>query len=70
MHMDDRRVLEDEGCMGTTHLGFGSNLSFGGVVDSPNHLDLVFRDPTVTVDGRTILQGGAPCRSVFPSFGI
>ena len=52
------RMLEDEGCMGTVHFGFGSNTSFGGNIVSNNHLDMVFRDPTLMVDGTTILKDG------------
>lgn len=52
------RMLEDEGCAGTMHFGFGSNTGFHGTVESAYHLDMVFREPTLTVDGRTLLKDG------------
>ena len=52
------RMLEDEGCMGTVHFGFGSNIAFFGTIESNYHLDMVFIEPTVTVDGKLILDAG------------
>ena len=52
------RMLEDEGCMGTVHFGFGSNTSFFGTIESNFHLDMVFVSPTVSVDGVIILESG------------
>ncbi len=52
------RMLEDEGVMGTLHLGFGNSLSFGGTNASNNHLDMVFCRPSVWVDGRQIMEAG------------
>lgn len=52
------RMLEDEGCMGTGHFGFGSNTSFGGNQKSSNHLDMVYYKPTLTVDGKVLIKDG------------
>lgn len=52
------RMLEDEGVMGTMHFGFGNSLSFGGTVGGPNHIDMVFKNPTLTVDGRLLISNG------------
>lgn len=52
------RMLEDEGAYGTVHLGFGSNISFGGIVQSSCHLDMVIKDPTLTVDGHEVVKDG------------
>lgn len=52
------RMLEDEGTMGTLHFGIGNSTSFHGTIESPYHLDLVFRKPTVTVDGNLLLDNG------------
>lgn len=52
------RMLEDEGCFGTVHFGFGDDRTFGGPNACPIHLDLVFREPTLSVDGRVILENG------------
>jgi leucyl aminopeptidase (aminopeptidase T) len=54
-------MLEDEGVMGTCHFGFGSNISFGGTIESNSHLDMIFCAPTITVDDRIIIKDGQPC---------
>lgn len=51
-------MLEDEGCGGTVHLACGDNTGFGGVVKSSYHMDMVFRDPTVYIDGEIIMENG------------
>jgi len=51
-------MLEDEGVMGTLHFGFGNSLSFGGTIDSPNHLDMIFKDASMWVDGRQLIKDG------------
>ncbi len=52
------RMLEDEGCAGTVHFGFGSNTGFFGNIQSAYHLDMVFRAPTLSVDGKELLVEG------------
>jgi len=52
------RMLEDEGCYGTVHFGFGDDRGFQGTNSCPLHLDLVFRAPTLSVDGKVILDSG------------
>ncbi len=51
-------VLEDEKVMGTVHIALGSNVSFGGSVDVPIHLDGVIKSPTLVVDGRVVMERG------------
>lgn len=51
-------MLEDEGCLGTVHLGFGSNSTIGGNNCVPFHLDMVLRAPTVSIDNRVVLKKG------------
>ncbi len=53
------RMLEDEGCAGTIHLGFGSNATIGGRNDVAFHLDFVVRRPSVWIDGAPLLTEGA-----------
>lgn len=55
------RMLEDEGCGGTMHIGCGDNRGFGGVVASNYHLDMVFRNPTVFVDDTQVYDKGEVC---------
>ena len=52
------RMLEDEGCAGTVHLGFGSNATIGGRNRVAFHLDFVIRSPSVWIDEALVLQGG------------
>ncbi len=51
-------LLEDEKVLGTIHIALGNNLSMGGNVDVPLHLDGVVKRPTVIVDSQTIMQDG------------
>jgi leucyl aminopeptidase (aminopeptidase T) len=53
-------MLTDEGAAGTMHFGFGSNFSIGGVNEVAFHLDCVMRKPTLTVDGKVVIEGGVP----------
>lgn len=52
--------LEDEKVLGTAHVAFGKNASFGGAVDCPIHLDCIFRRPSVDIDGVKIMHKGKP----------
>jgi len=47
-------MLEDEGCLGTAHLGMGSNATIGGENEVPFHLDHVIRDACIEIDGKPI----------------
>lgn len=49
------RMLEDEGCMGTVHVALGNNESGN---DINLHIDMMFRNPTIKVDGKVILNEG------------
>ncbi len=51
-------VLEDEKVIGTVHIAFGDNKSMGGIIRVASHLDGVIMEPTVTVDGETIMDKG------------
>ena len=51
-------MLEDEGSLGTIHLGFGSNATIGGENSVPFHLDMVIRNASLKVDNKTIMEGG------------
>ncbi len=51
-------VLEDEKVMGTVHLAFGDNSTFGGNVKVNVHLDGMILRPTVVADGREIMKNG------------
>ena len=51
-------TLEDEKVLGTAHIALGNNLSFGGNVDVPLHLDGVMYKPTIYVDNKLIMEKG------------
>ena len=51
-------VLEDEKILGTVHVAFGDNHSFGGNVRVASHQDGIVLSPTVRVDGRVLIEGG------------
>jgi len=51
-------MLFDEKAAGTAHIALGSNSFMGGKVTSAIHCDMVIEDPTIVVDGKTILQEG------------
>jgi leucyl aminopeptidase (aminopeptidase T) len=51
-------ILEDEKVMGTVHIALGDNMSMGGKVSVPSHLDGLILQPTVYVDGRMIMDAG------------
>jgi len=51
-------VLEDEKILGTIHVAFGDNHSFGGTIRVQSHQDGVVLKPTMRIDGTTVLEDG------------
>jgi leucyl aminopeptidase (aminopeptidase T) len=51
-------ILEDEKVLGTVHIALGDNMSMGGTVSVPSHLDGLILQPTVYVDDRMIMEDG------------
>ncbi len=51
-------ILEDEKALGTVHFAFGNNISMGGKIDVPIHIDCVITKPTVYADRRLIMKEG------------
>lgn len=51
-------ILEDEKILGTCHVAFGASAAIGGTVQVPVHLDCVVLEPTVEIDGETVVSGG------------
>ena len=49
---------EEKKKLGTLHIALGDNIYYGGSVECPLHFDMVLYEPTVEVDGRTIVDGG------------
>lgn len=51
-------LLEDEKVLGTIHIALGNNLSMGGSIDVPIHLDGVVKYPTVYLDDKLLMENG------------
>ena len=51
-------ILEDEKVLGTAHIALGNNITYGGTVDVPLHLDGVFYNPTIFIDDKKIMDQG------------
>jgi leucyl aminopeptidase (aminopeptidase T) len=51
--------LIDEGALGTAHIALGLNFTYGGQIkDAKTHIDCVFKDPTIELDGKALLKKG------------
>ncbi|MEG3064408.1 hypothetical protein [Acetomicrobium sp.] len=50
-------MLEDEGVVGTAHIGIGTNITLGGGTKAPCHYDLIMWDPRVEIDGTLVIDG-------------
>ncbi len=51
-------LLEDEKVMGTVHVALGNNISMGGHIDVPIHLDGIILSPNIWLDGKMIMEHG------------
>lgn len=51
-------MLLDEKAAGTAHVALGSNTFMGGIVQASIHCDMVCRRPTITIDGKTVMERG------------
>lgn len=51
-------ILEDEKAVGTIHIAFGDNSTFGGTVQAGVHIDTVVLGPTVSLGETTVLDAG------------
>jgi len=51
-------ILEDEKVMGTVHIALGNNVSMGGSVNVPIHVDGVIKKPTVWMDDKLLMKEG------------
>ncbi len=47
-------TLVDEKSLGTAHIGIGSNYWFGGSIYAIVHLDHIFKEPEIKVDGKKL----------------
>ncbi|MCF8298254.1 MAG: aminopeptidase [Melioribacteraceae bacterium] len=51
-------LLEDEKVLGTAHIAVGNNITMGGSVNVPIHLDGVIKKPTIYFDNKMIMEKG------------
>jgi leucyl aminopeptidase (aminopeptidase T) len=52
-------MLFDEKAAGTAHIALGSNTFMGGAVHASIHCDMVMRNPTLRIDGKTVVDRGS-----------
>jgi aminopeptidase len=50
-------ILEDEKAFRTAHIALGNNVSYGGKINVPIHIDGVMRHPTIYEDAKAIYKG-------------
>jgi 2,5-dihydroxypyridine 5,6-dioxygenase len=51
-------MLDDEGVLGSVHIGIGSNITLGGHIKAAIHYDLLMWKATIELDGKVILERG------------
>jgi leucyl aminopeptidase (aminopeptidase T) len=51
-------MLDDEGVLGTCHIGIGTSLALGGKLKAAVHYDLVLWKPTIELDGKLVIKEG------------
>lgn len=55
--------LEDLGRADHCHIGIGSNYAIGGKVKAPCHIDAIFKDASVFLDGKLVYERGVMVNS-------
>ncbi|MGE5848674.1 MAG: aminopeptidase [Candidatus Methylomirabilota bacterium] len=50
---------QDHGAFGTVHIGIGTSANLGGTTKAACHFDGMMYQPTLTLDGRVVLERGA-----------
>lgn len=53
-------VLQDEKTLGTCHIAFGNNVSYGGRNNAPVHIDVILFRPTIKTGNKIIMKDGKP----------
>lgn len=51
-------MLEDEGVLGSIHIGTGTNITLGGTIKAKSHYDLIMSKPTLRLDGELLIERG------------
>ncbi|MFI5340254.1 MAG: aminopeptidase [Candidatus Methylomirabilales bacterium] len=50
-------MLEDEGVLGSAHIGVGTNITLGGTIKAPCHYDLLVWHPRIEIDDKVVIDG-------------
>jgi 2,5-dihydroxypyridine 5,6-dioxygenase len=51
-------MLNDEGVLGTIHIGIGTSSNLGGSTKAATHFDVIIQNPTVALDEKTVIEDG------------
>ena len=51
--------LEGLGKLGFAHHGIGSSYAIGGAVKAPCHIDVIYKDASLEIDGKLVLENGS-----------
>lgn len=51
-------MLDDEGVLGTAHIGIGTSTLLGGEIKAPGHYDAIMWEPTLYLDDKKVLDKG------------
>ena len=51
-------MLDDEGVLGSAHIGIGTSITLGGKLKAAVHYDLVLWKPTIGLDGKMVIENG------------
>jgi len=51
-------MLEDEGVLGSIHIGTGTSITLGGTVKASSHYDLIMSKPTLRLDEELLIENG------------
>lgn len=51
-------MRQDRFVLGSSHVGFGGNADLGGTIVSRTHFDVIMSQPTVVIDGNTVVKDG------------
>ena len=51
-------MLDDEGVLGSAHIGIGTNITLGGNIKAAIHYDLLLWRPTLQLDGQIVIDEG------------
>lgn len=60
-------LRQDRFIWGSSHFGFGMNADVGGTIDSAIHYDVAWSSPTITIDGKVVVNDGVIVGKTWPA---